>query len=69
MKKPATFWNISHAIFECWAFKRVRLSCRHPRLAFVAICLIGILFVVFTFAPPQISLFRDPLSENYGIGN
>ena len=67
----ATFY-ISAALvflFEWWAFKRVRLSCRHPRLAFVAICLIGILFVVFTFIPSQIPLFLDPLSGNFGIGS
>ena len=55
-------------LFEWWVFKKDWLQCRYPRLAFVAICLIGILFVVFTFAPPQIPLFRDPLSGNYGIG-
>lgn len=47
-------------LFERWAFRTDRLRCRYPRLAFAAICLIGVLFVVFTFAPPQIPLFRDP---------
>ena len=56
-------------LFEWWAFKRELLQCSHPRLAFAAICLIGLLFVVFTFAPPQIPLFRDPLSGNFGIGS
>ena len=48
-------------LFERWAFKQDRLKCRHPRLAFAAICLVGLLFVVFTFRPPEIPLFRDPL--------
>ena len=56
-------------LFEWWAFKKDWLQCRYPRLAFAVICLLGVLFVVFTFMPPQIPLFRDPLSENYGIGN
>ena len=56
-------------LFEWWAFKRDQPQCRYPRIAFAAICLIGILFVVFTFAPPQIPLFRDPLSGNFGIGS
>ena len=47
-------------LFEWWAFKNGRLLCKYPRLAFCAICLIGVLFVLFTFAPPQLSLFRDP---------
>ena len=48
-------------LFERWAFKHNQLSCKHPRLALAAICLIGALFVVFTFAPPRIPLFRDPV--------
>ena len=54
-------------LFEWWAFKVGRLPCRYPWLAFAAICLICVLFVVFTYAPPQIPLFRDPVSGTYGI--
>ena len=54
-------------LFEWWAFKNDRLQCKYPQLAFAAIVLIGALFVVFTFAPPQIPLFQDPLTETYGV--
>ena len=54
-------------LFEWWAFRNDRLQCKHPRLAFTAICLIGLLFVVFTFIPPQIPLFQDPLTGTYGV--
>ena len=54
-------------LFERLAFRNGWLQCRHPRLAFAAICLIGMLFVAFTFAPPQIPLFQDPLTGTYGI--
>lgn len=54
-------------LFEWWAFKKDWLQCTHPRLAPAAICLIGMLFVVFTFAPPQIPLFQDPLTGTFGI--
>ena len=54
-------------LFEWWAFRKDRLPCRHPRLAFAAICLIGVLFVVFTFKPPQLPLFQDPITGTYGI--
>ena len=50
-------------LFEWWAFKNDRLPCKCPRLAFAVICLSGALFVVFTFAPPQIPLFQDPLTK------
>ena len=56
-------------LFELWIFKRSRLQCRHPLLAFAAICLMVVLFVVFTFEPPQFPLFRDPLTGIYGIGS
>lgn len=56
-------------LFERWVFKQDRLQCERPQLAFTIICLIGTLFVVFTFAPPQIPLFRDPLAGTFGIGN
>jgi len=56
-------------LFEWWVFKKERLQCDLPRLAFAAICLIGVLFVVFTFVPPQIPLFLDPLTGTYGIGS
>ena len=54
-------------LFEWWAFKRDWLPCTRPRLAFATICLIGVLFVVFTFATPQIPLFQDPLTGTYGV--
>ena len=54
-------------LFEWWAFKRDRLPCTRPRLAFAAICIIGVLFVVFTFATPQIPLFQDPVTGAYGV--
>ena len=54
-------------LFEWWAFKNNRLQSKYPRLAFAAICLIGVLFVVFTFATPQIPLFQDPLTGTYGV--
>ena len=54
-------------LFERCAFRNDRLQCKHPRLAVTAICLIGVLFVVFTFATPQIPLFQDPLTGTYGV--
>ena len=53
-------------LFERWAFQKDRLHCKYPVLAFAAICLIGAAFVVFTFAPPQIPLFQDPITGTYG---
>ena len=49
-------------LFEWLAFQNDWLPWAYPKLAFIAICIIGVLFVVFTFAPPQIPLFQDPLA-------
>lgn len=50
-------------LFEWWAFQRDWLRCKYPGVAFAVICLIGVLFVVFTFAPPGIPLFEDPVAR------
>ncbi len=54
-------------IFETRLFEKDCLQCRFPRLAFAAICIIGVLFAVFTFVTPQIPLFMDPITKTYGI--
>ena len=54
-------------LLETRLFKKDCLHCKRPWLAFGSICLIGVLFVVFTFATPQIPLFQDPLTGTYGI--
>ena len=53
-------------LFERWVFKQNR-HCKSPQLALAAICFIGVLFVLFTFAPPQIPLFRDPITGTTGL--
>ena len=32
-----------------------------------ALCLIALLFVIFTFSPPNLNIFKDPITGNYGI--
>ena len=36
-----------------------------PILGFLLLC---VLFILFTYLPPHIALFRDPLTGGYGIG-
>ena len=54
-------------LFEQYAFKWKSLPCHHPWLSLAAIWMIGALFVVFTYAPPQIPLFQDPVTGSYGL--
>ena len=65
-----TFFFVAAAVAfltEGVLFKSNRLRCRRPWLAFAAVCLLGVLFILFTFAPPPLPLFRDPLTGTYGI--
>ncbi len=37
------------------------------RFALIALVVLGILFVLFTFYPPHLHLFKDPVTGGYGI--
>ena len=54
-------------IYETRLFNKKTLLCRSSKLPIVVLCLIALLFVVFTFAAPEIGIFRDPLTGTYGI--
>jgi hypothetical protein len=53
-------------LLEWRLFKEGALPCCRPRIALTLLLLVGVLFVVFTFAAPEIPLFRDPLTGTYG---
>jgi hypothetical protein len=44
-----------------------QLSDRLEKLALAALLLLAILFIVFTFYPPHLPPFQDPISGEYGI--
>jgi multisubunit Na+/H+ antiporter MnhB subunit len=39
------------------------------KFSLVALVIIGLAFVLFTFYPPQLPIFRDPITGEYGILN
>ena len=53
--------------YEARLFKAGTMRCSAPKLAFATLCFLAVLFVVFTFATPQIGIFKDPLTGTYGI--
>ncbi len=53
-------------LLENQLLKNEPLSCR-PRVAKFILWGIALAFVLFTWFPPQIPLFQDPLSGGYGI--
>ena len=54
-------------IYESKLFKAEKLRCAMPKLSFLMLLAIALCFVIFTFAAPQIGLFKDPLTGAYGI--
>ncbi len=54
-------------IYETRQFYNKAVICKNPRLAIAALCVIAALFVIFTFATPELGIFEDPLTGKYGI--
>jgi hypothetical protein len=36
-------------------------------VSLIALILLGVAFVLFTFYPPQLAMFQDPITGEYGI--
>ena len=54
-------------IYETRLFNNGAAICRRPWVAFATLCLIAVLFTVFTFRTPELGIFRDPITGSYGI--
>jgi hypothetical protein len=53
---------ISYALFKKNQFAR-----NADRIALVILVVLGIAFIVFTFYPPHLPVFQDPITNGYGI--
>ena len=54
-------------IFEVKLFKTKALCCHSQKTPIIILSLIALSFVVFTFLTPEIAIFKDPVTETYGI--
>ena len=54
-------------IFETRKFNEETPVCKRPKLAFSLLCIIALLFVVFTFKTPETGIFKDPVTGSYGL--
>ena len=65
----AIFYIASASAFfiEWRLFQAQIVTWKKGWLAFIFLVMLGALFVVFTFSPPQLPLFCDPESGQYGI--
>lgn len=52
---------------EFYCFKKHNLKRSNSSLCLLVLVIIGIIFVVFTFTPPKIPLFKDPLTGTFGM--
>ena len=54
-------------IYETRLFKENTVDCKSKYLSLFILILISLLFVIFTFKTPKINIFKDPLTNTYGI--
>ena len=54
-------------LFETRQFNNEATACKSQKIAIAVLCIIALLFVIFTFATPEIGIFKDPLTGNLGI--
>ncbi len=54
-------------LWETRLFNLRKTPCKSSKLALGSLCVIALLFIVFTFVTPEIGIFRDPQTGAYGI--
>ena len=54
-------------LYETRLFLTEKLRCRSSKAAIAVLCVIALLFVVFTFATPKLEIFKDPLTGGFGV--
>ncbi len=54
-------------IYEAFRLHDQKQSCKSPRSVITVLCVIALLFILFTFRTPELGIFKDPLTGTYGI--
>lgn len=54
-------------LIEYLLFKKLNCNKKLNFISFIALIIILLLFFIFTFYPPKIPLFLDPVTNGYGI--
>ncbi len=54
-------------IYETRQLENEIKPCKYEKTAIAVFTLIALSFVIFTFKPPEIPLFRDPIDRGFGI--
>ena len=53
---------------EYLLFKKALPKCKYHGWGILVLGALALVFVIFTFATPELPLFRDPLTGTYGVG-
>ena len=53
--------------YEAVLFSKEENKCRYSKLSFYSLVFIAFLFVLFTFRTPEINIFKDPITNSFGI--
>ena len=54
-------------IYEWKQFKTNEIACKYPKIPIAIFCIIALLFLLFTFRTPKLNIFKDPITNTYGI--
>ena len=54
-------------IIETRLMKSDNNFCKSPKVVITMLCITAVMFIVFTFVPPEIPLFKDPITKTYGL--
>ena len=64
----AIFFVSAAIVYATEGYLLKKDSCMlNPSVSFILLCAVAVLFFVFTFLPPHIPIFADPISGEYGI--
>ena len=53
-------------LYEVRLYQKKNLRCRQSKRGLALLCLIALLFVIFTFRTPMLGVFKDPITGAYG---
>ena len=54
-------------IFEAFKYNGNKRICKYPNTRILILCIIAVLFILFTFKTPHLNIFKDPITGKYGI--
>ncbi len=52
---------------EIWLLNKNIVNCKYPQIVIVLLILVVLIYILMTFVPPHIPLFKDPLTNTYGV--